>query len=292
VSALSQTSAKVYGDRHIDTAANARNDMNPKPEGRAPTQRNIAVIAHVREFLENHYADVPSLPELAAMAGMSRSHFSRTFHAVVGTPLRQYVGDLRLQRACALLRQSTLSLTAIAMECGFYDLPHLDKAFRRRFGMAPQRFRQPGAGGAGASAAAVMMSDPLPQRAASNTARARALVTEATWLVAQSRELERRIRRLHFRGGDTSDFEVDLRADRTRARVRSGEVSVPRTTTPIFGGPSEGATCDGCLDAIAPRAIEYEITVAADALHFHPECWRAWMAARTAPARDGGRAVA
>jgi transcriptional regulator GlxA family with amidase domain len=22
----------------------------------------------------------------------------------------------------------------IAMECGFYDLPHLDKAFRKRFG--------------------------------------------------------------------------------------------------------------------------------------------------------------
>lgn len=64
---------------------------------------------------------------------MSRSHFSHTFHTVLGMSLRDYVRDLRLERAHLLLLASRISLTAIASESGFYDLPHLDKAFRHRY---------------------------------------------------------------------------------------------------------------------------------------------------------------
>jgi AraC family transcriptional activator of mtrCDE len=75
------------------------------------------------------------------MAAMSRSHFSRTFHAVAGISLRDYARDLRLRRAHDLLVGSQLSLTAVAVESGFYDLPHLDKAFRQHLGMSPKTFR-------------------------------------------------------------------------------------------------------------------------------------------------------
>jgi len=75
------------------------------------------------------------------MSQMSRSHFSRTFHSVAGTPLRGYVRELRLKRAHELLVSGKFSLTAVAMESGFYDLPHFDKAFRRRLGTSPRAFR-------------------------------------------------------------------------------------------------------------------------------------------------------
>ncbi|HEX3177377.1 MAG TPA: AraC family transcriptional regulator [Methylomirabilota bacterium] len=253
--------------------------MNHKPGHRAPTQRNITVVGQVREFLEGHFADVPSLPELAAMAGMSRSHFSRTFHAVVGTPLRQYVADLRLQRACVLLKTSALSLTAIAMECGFYDLPHFDKAFRRRFGMPPQRFRHHDGGASGSPAR--LPVDGLQQRTASNTARARALVRWSVGLIAQSQELERRHRRFFLRGSSEPDHERSLRAARTRMRVRSGDVAVPFYAGAVRGEPSRGRRCSGCADDIVPGAIEYAIQAPTATLAFHRECWRAWMAARS-----------
>jgi AraC family transcriptional regulator len=105
------------------------------------TQRRAATMNRIVEFLGGHIADVPAFHDLAMMAGMSRSHFSRTFHAVVGMSLRQYIVHQRVDRARQLLKQSTLSVTAIATECGFYDLPHLNKAFQRRFGVSPYRFR-------------------------------------------------------------------------------------------------------------------------------------------------------
>jgi len=75
------------------------------------------------------------------MASKSRPHFSHLFHAVLGMPLREYVRTVRLERAYRLLLTTPLSLTAIAAEAGFYDLPHLDKAFRHRLGMTLRDFQ-------------------------------------------------------------------------------------------------------------------------------------------------------
>lgn len=105
------------------------------------TPQNVAAIRRIRDFLEEHVSDVPALSELGVMAVMSRSHFSRTFHLVAGMPLRDYVRDLRLRRAHRLLVTSKVSLTNIAVESGFYDLPHFDKAFRHRLGISPHEFR-------------------------------------------------------------------------------------------------------------------------------------------------------
>jgi transcriptional regulator GlxA family with amidase domain len=122
-----------------------RAQCNAMFQARSPSRRHrlrtIATMARMQLYLSRRKGDTPMLREMAAMASMSRSHFSRTFHAVTGVTVREFVASLRLDRASVLLRDSTLSLTTIALECGFYDLPHFDKAFRRRFGMPPREFR-------------------------------------------------------------------------------------------------------------------------------------------------------
>jgi AraC-like DNA-binding protein len=97
----------------------------------------------VLAFIGEHYTEPIPLRDLAEMAAMSRFHFCRVFQAVAGRSLRDYVRELRLTRARELLSTSTLSMTDIALETGFYDLPHLDKAFRKRFGAAPSAFARP-----------------------------------------------------------------------------------------------------------------------------------------------------
>src|SRR4030095_8730225 len=108
---------------------------------RAPSARNVAKIKRVLTILDGHVGQRHALDELAAMVGLSRSYFSRLFHAVAGMSLRDYLRAMKLKRAIELLRSSTRSLTDIAVESGFYDLAHLDKAFRQRFGTSPYNFR-------------------------------------------------------------------------------------------------------------------------------------------------------
>jgi AraC-like DNA-binding protein/CheY-like chemotaxis protein len=102
----------------------------------------IATIKRVLAFLAEHVTEQPTLGDLATAADMSRSHFSHTFHAVAGMPLRDYVRDLRLKHAHELLLISALPIGTIATESGFYDQPHLDKAFRQRIGMSPMEYRR------------------------------------------------------------------------------------------------------------------------------------------------------
>lgn len=100
-----------------------------------------AAIEQIRADIASDVADIPSLAELASTARMSRYQLSRMFRKHVGTCLRDYVRDVRLERACELLARSRQSITTTAIECGFYDLSHFDRIFRRRFGMTPREFR-------------------------------------------------------------------------------------------------------------------------------------------------------
>lgn len=116
--------------------------VRPGSGTRGPDRsRTVVKIKRILAFLGEEVGEIPNLGALAAMSAMSPSHFSHVFHAVAGRSLRDYLRDLRLKRAHELLTTSKLSLTVVAIDSGFYDLPHLDKVFRRRFGMSPQEFR-------------------------------------------------------------------------------------------------------------------------------------------------------
>jgi AraC-like DNA-binding protein len=105
----------------------------PRPGGDIAMQRVIA-------FVGEHYTEPLALRDLAQMASMSRSHFCRMFRHAAGVSFRDYIRNLRLRRAQELLRRPKASLTAIALEVGFYDLAHFDKAFRKQYGVSPSEF--------------------------------------------------------------------------------------------------------------------------------------------------------
>ena len=123
--------------------------MAPRLGLRLPPPGVIVTMRRILGFLGRHFGENITLGELAAMAAMSRSHFSHTFRDVFGQPLRDYVRDLRLDQAHRLVLGSASSLTDIAIEAGFYDLPHFDKVFRRRIGLSPREYRSRYRGGAG-----------------------------------------------------------------------------------------------------------------------------------------------
>ena len=68
-------------------------------------------------------------------------HFLRTFCAVSGTTLYQFLLAQRLRRAALRLRQTTDPISAIAYEAGFGDLSTFNRRFRRIIGMTPGVWR-------------------------------------------------------------------------------------------------------------------------------------------------------
>ena len=82
-----------------------------------------------------------SLEELASLARLSRTHFSRCFRASYGTSPHQYLMRRRIERAKELLQANGKDLAVIAMECGFASQSHFSDAFKSAAGITPKMFR-------------------------------------------------------------------------------------------------------------------------------------------------------
>jgi len=83
-----------------------------------------------------------SLQVLAKESGYSRVHFVRMFRAATGYTPHNYLLKLRVDRVRELLARTTLSLTEIALECGFSSHSHLSRVFRQILGATPSEYRR------------------------------------------------------------------------------------------------------------------------------------------------------
>lgn len=82
-----------------------------------------------------------TLVEIAGAAYISPYHFSRLFKKSTGLTPHQYVIERRLQRAKELLCGSALPVAEIALLCGFANQSHLNRHFKRAFGVNPKALR-------------------------------------------------------------------------------------------------------------------------------------------------------
>jgi transcriptional regulator GlxA family with amidase domain len=82
------------------------------------------------------------LAELAELAGSSPRQLQRLFVAALGQTPHQVYASIRLRMARQLLQQSTLSITDIALRCGFVDASHFTKRYRVQFGQTPSTTRR------------------------------------------------------------------------------------------------------------------------------------------------------
>lgn len=82
------------------------------------------------------------LGDLAQEAGLSTSHFIRSFRESTGKTPHQFLLDRRVQRAQTLMRDPRTSLSEIARSSGFADQHHLARVFRRIRGITPSAYRR------------------------------------------------------------------------------------------------------------------------------------------------------
>lgn len=100
-----------------------------------------AVTATALRLLDDDLAHRWTLAELAAKTGTSRAALARRFSDRVGRPPMTYLRERRLDRAADLLRDTDLTLTAIAARVGFSTPFALSTAFKRCRGHSPSRHR-------------------------------------------------------------------------------------------------------------------------------------------------------
>lgn len=82
-----------------------------------------------------------ALPDLARLAGADPYHFHRVFRRVTGRPVRRFVHELRMEYAAYRLLYTDHRVIDIAVGAGYDSHAGFTRAFRRRYGLPPARYR-------------------------------------------------------------------------------------------------------------------------------------------------------
>ena len=94
------------------------------------------------EYINTHLGENLSLVAIATKLGMSQYYFCRLFKRSTGITPHQYLIQQRVERAKQLLKQPELTVTHVAIECGFANQSHLAKQLRQHTGLTPKQFRK------------------------------------------------------------------------------------------------------------------------------------------------------
>ena len=113
------------------------------PERDAELRLGAKTLRRVLAYIEDHLSSTLSLHELAALGGVSVSHFSLLFGQATGFAPHEFVIRRRVARAAAMLMKDDMSAAAIAAAVGFYDQSHLTRHMRRILGRTPRELRDP-----------------------------------------------------------------------------------------------------------------------------------------------------
>lgn len=100
-----------------------------------------SVMKACRYIRAHALVDDVSLGEVARHCSVSEGHLSRMFHRATGLTFREYLTQVRIERAKVLLTQSSKSVTEIAFESGFQSLSQFHRAFQKVHGISPGAMR-------------------------------------------------------------------------------------------------------------------------------------------------------
>ncbi len=104
-------------------------------------ERQSKPLLKVIAWITDNYTREITVDDMAELANMSRSTFTRQFRKHTGMSLIDYCVKLRTQAAAEALATSDAPITQLAHDCGFANLSHFHRVFRRYTSMSPGEYR-------------------------------------------------------------------------------------------------------------------------------------------------------
>lgn len=106
------------------------------------TPRPPGWLGRAREALHDRACEPIAMADIAADAGVHPVHLARQFRRFFGCTPADYVRHRRVELAAQLLRTTRQPLVDIAIDCGFVDQSHLNRAFAKAFATSPATYRR------------------------------------------------------------------------------------------------------------------------------------------------------
>lgn len=126
----------LIGRNHIDKL-NTDNFSN-----KAKHKEYINKFMNICEYIDEHFTEDLSLDQLAEMANFSKFHFARLFKQFANVSFYKYVNQKRIAYAETLLFNPNISITEVAIECGYSSPAAFIRMFKLIKDCTPTEFRK------------------------------------------------------------------------------------------------------------------------------------------------------
>jgi transcriptional regulator, araC family len=99
-------------------------------------------IQEAKKYMEINFHRNISIVEVAGNIGISDRYLYNLFIKYEGLSPKKYLNNLKLKRAKSMLKSSSLSISEIAVSCGFDDVLAFSKFFSKKIGTSPTNFKR------------------------------------------------------------------------------------------------------------------------------------------------------
>ncbi len=103
---------------------------------------SASTLETIRSFIDQHCHEQLALDELAARCGFGKSYLCRSFKEYTGRTVFEYILQRRVEQAAARLIAGRDKVIDIAFDCGFNDVSHFNRIFKRTIGCSPTDYRK------------------------------------------------------------------------------------------------------------------------------------------------------
>lgn len=113
----------------------------PTTDLRASENSTAARIRKTADYMASNFFEAITVEHMAKMACLSVRQFTNQFKAVHGVTFMQYMHFQRVKFAKKLLAETDQQIVSICFECGFNDLAHFYRVFKKLANQSPRRYR-------------------------------------------------------------------------------------------------------------------------------------------------------
>jgi len=106
-----------------------------------PISKGEDVVSAMQKYINEHLGEHIKMKDLIHVSGYGATQLSKLFQDRLGLTPTGYLIRARIQKACELLNHGDMSITEIALACGFASSSYFSTVFRKYKGIAPNNLR-------------------------------------------------------------------------------------------------------------------------------------------------------
>lgn len=124
--------------------ADILNILNENKDSQQSESINSAFsnFSPILTYINQNYSKVSNIQEIADNFYISKFHLCHIFKEATGITLIQYLNKIKIQNACVMLINTSLSISEVGAACGFHSTMYFCKTFKQALSQTPSEFRK------------------------------------------------------------------------------------------------------------------------------------------------------